>query len=679
MKLSYLKYLKCFCNSEQFSVYRFENDSFKQLTTINNEEIIDIGLLLCNSCHRYYPIDDGILNMLPDNLFEKESDNFIKKYNHLLPETCRKIEKIDVKKHVGEGEKDTALHKKNEIKARDKQADIYHTYGYWLYGLNEQKVFRSFLKSSPQDVIIELGCGTGRLTKELINSGFSEYIAIDFSEESIRLLINELNKETKNRILFIKGDVCSLPLKNKIADKALSAQVFEHIPGINEQVRFIKELQRVLNINGVAALTIYNYNILKRYNKIQKKGFHDGGTYYENFTKSEIENLFKPHFMIEKAYCLNSYFPFARRLPVRIQQLAESILSKTALNSVLGDIIFIGLTHYRALNNIPMIKRTASNICKFISRNKVRVLFYHRVNRYGDHFGMDPETFEYQIRYLTKHYNIISMSDYLCLVKESEREKNAVLLTFDDGYKDNYTFAYPILKKYSIPATIFLTTDFIDGKIWLWHDIFRYMVENTPLKKVEVNLKDRNYEWRFENNTERLKVRKNIYDLYKDTPRIERMLRLRDLATLLKVDIPEYPTDSYASLSWDNIKEMSKNNIEFGSHTCTHEILSKIKNEDAHYELLQSRKRIEEELQLEVNAFAYPNGQDGDFTDETKILLKKCNYKIAFTTLNGMNNAATDKFSVKRICAGNELGDRFFSEVSGVNIMKEKIKRLLLK
>ena len=96
---------------------------------------------------------------------------------------------------------------------------------------------------------------------------------------------------------------------------------------------------------------------------------------------------------------------------------------------------------------------------------------------------------------------------------------------------------------------------------------------------------------------------------------------------LLKVDIPEHPTDSYAPLSWDNVKEMSKNNIEFGSHTCTHEILSKLKNEDAHYELLQSKK---DRRRVEVRGkclFAYPNGQDEDFTEETKILLKNAAIK----------------------------------------------------
>lgn len=326
-----------------------------------------------------------------------------------------------------------------------------------------------------------------------------------------------------------------------------------------------------------------------------------------------------------------------------------------------------------------MIKKTASNIYKFISKNKIRVLFYHRVNKYGDWFGIDTDVFGRQIEYLSRNFNLISLKDFFKILNREIIVKRPLLLTFDDGYLDNYTDAYPILKKYSAPAVVFLTTDFIDNKMWIWHDIYRHIVEKTPLKEIEVNLNGYRHKWSFENNLEKRKIRRNIHYLYKDLPHSERIQKLRDLAKLLKVDIPEHPTDKYAPLSWDNIKEMSKNNIEFGSHTCTHEILSKLKNEDAHYELLQSKKRIEEELQLEVNAFAYPNGQEEDFTDETKILLKKSGYKLAFTTLNGLNNVTTDKFSIRRISAGDKFGDSFFSEVSGLNMIKEKITGLLLK
>lgn len=320
-----------------------------------------------------------------------------------------------------------------------------------------------------------------------------------------------------------------------------------------------------------------------------------------------------------------------------------------------------------------MIKNTLLNICNFINRNNVRVMLYHRVNKYGDWFGIDTDVFERQVEYLSRNFNLISLQDFLKILNKEIIVKKPLLLTFDDGYLDNYTDAYPILKKYSAPAVIFLTTDFIDKKIWLWHDQYRYIIENTPLKEVEFSLNGGQYNWSLNNKIEKLKARKDINKLLKNLPRSQRMQELSKFAKSLKVNIPEHSTDRYAPLSWDNIKEMSKNNIAFGAHTCSHDILSKLKSEDAHYELLQSKKRIEEELQLEVNSFAYPNGQDDDFTDETKMLLKKCRYKLAFTTLNGMNNVTTDKFSIKRIGGGDTFGDRFFSKVSGLSIIKEKI------
>lgn len=324
-----------------------------------------------------------------------------------------------------------------------------------------------------------------------------------------------------------------------------------------------------------------------------------------------------------------------------------------------------------------MIKNLLLNICDVIHRNNVRVLFYHRVNKYGDYFGIDTDVFKLQIEYLSRNFNLISLQDFLKILNKEIFVKKPLLLTFDDGYLDNYTDAYPVLKKYSAPAAMFLTTDFIDNKMWMWHDQYRYIIENTPLKTVDVTLNGDRYTLSLNNNLGRRQARINICGCYKNLPRIQRMQKLKELATLLKVDIPEYPTYKYAPLSWDNIKEMSKNNIGFGAHTCNHEILSKLKNEDAHYELFQSKKRIEEELQLEVNSFAYPNGQDSDFTDITKMLLKKCNYALAFTTLKGINKVTTDKFSIKRIAAGDTFGDRFFSDVSGVNSLVSSLKNIV--
>lgn len=327
------------------------------------------------------------------------------------------------------------------------------------------------------------------------------------------------------------------------------------------------------------------------------------------------------------------------------------------------------------LLNLSMITISASN---FIFRNKVRVLFYHRVNDYSGKFAITAQVFERQIQYLKKEYNIISLNEYINMLENNQAARNALLITFDDGYRDNYTNAYPILKRYSIPATIFLATGFIDNKIWIWHDIYRYIIENTPRKTLELKLDGHEYLLNLENPVDRLNARKFYHRSLKELPASKRVEQLRSIAEMLNVEVPAHPTREYAPLSWDEINEMSRNKIEFGAHTYSHEILSKLKTEDAYYEVSESKRRIEAELQMKVSAFAYPNGTSEDFTEETKMLVRRCGYRVAFTTINGMNDRNTDRFSIKRISAGNKLEeDFFFKQISGINIIKEQIMNLL--
>lgn len=340
MRLSYLKYMKCFCSSRHFSVYAFENGALTAFNPVQSQDsIIHTGVIRCDNCSRCFPIEKGVLDALPDAI----SDFYCTEIQAVrcmeLNINCRKnrVRKKAVEKAFEA--------KRSEIEARDEQAKVYHTYGYSFYGRNEQKLIRNFLKFSADDVVIELGSGTGRVSQEVIDGGFHDYISIDFSAQSIHLFMEKLDDKTKDRIFFVIGDVCALPLESNIADKIFSAQVFEHIPGREEQRRFIDELQRLLKTGGLAAMTVYNYNIKKRFdNKISRQGFHNGRIYYENFTSSELKALVAPFFNLRIFKGINCYYPLARRLSARVQESIEPILAATPFSYYLGDILFIGLT-----------------------------------------------------------------------------------------------------------------------------------------------------------------------------------------------------------------------------------------------------------------------------------------------------------------------------------------------
>lgn len=310
-------------------------------------------------------------------------------------------------------------------------------------------------------------------------------------------------------------------------------------------------------------------------------------------------------------------------------------------------------------------------------KNSLRVLFYHRVNNHGDRFGIETEIFEEQVRYLRNEYRIISLSEYAAMIEHGKWPKNSLLITFDDGYRDNYIFAYTILGKYSVPAAIFLATDFIDNRIWLWQDIFRYILETTPERTVSLTICGSPYSFNLDDDRQLYTARRGLYDELRILRYDERICRLKRLATSLQVDLPDLPTDRYAPLSWGEIREMSENNIEFGAHTCKHEILSGIDKNSVYTELSKSKKRIEEELRSKVIAFAYPNGQEADFSPDTPMLIEQCGYKLAFTTIHGMNRRSTDRYLHRRLSAGNAFNNNFKQIVSGVTTLKGSLKNKL--
>ena len=117
------------------------------------------------------------------------------------------------------------------------------------------------------------------------------------------------------------------------------------------------------------------------------------------------------------------------------------------------------------------------DILRRFQKNRVLILMYHRFSNKEEPFKIPQKVFENQILFLKKKYNFISLKYYSEVLDEKKADlpTNPIILTIDDGYEDNYTFAYPILKKYSIPATIFLATDFISHRAWLWSNKLEYI------------------------------------------------------------------------------------------------------------------------------------------------------------------------------------------------------------
>jgi hypothetical protein len=128
---------------------------------------------------------------------------------------------------------------------------------------------------------------------------------------------------------------------------------------------------------------------------------------------------------------------------------------------------------------------------------------YHRFSNIVDPFKVHKDTFEKQLLFFKKHFNIICLEEYIRLRSEKGiKEKihiNPMVITIDDGYLDNYTIAYPILKKWKVPATVFITTNFVNKGEWLWAERLEYILLNTKKKIYQFQLNGVNHDFQVGN------------------------------------------------------------------------------------------------------------------------------------------------------------------------------------
>lgn len=303
---------------------------------------------------------------------------------------------------------------------------------------------------------------------------------------------------------------------------------------------------------------------------------------------------------------------------------------------------------------------------------------YHRVLPIGIADGIqpgmyvEPETFEAHLRFVKKHFRIVSLSNLSSNVESHRSNSNPVcLLTFDDGYYDLYEYAFPILKTYSLPATVFLPTDFIGTKKLFWTDrlsaIFyqkqreekkgggagHRVLSNKPAREIPLNesflpppMKNKLVN-QIENlngsEESRLEKAIKILKKYRDE-KIEEVLA--ELSTRWNLN-PE--RSERAFLSWEEVREMAQSGlISFGSHTASHRILTTLADEEIWDELTRSKEKLVAEKVVDPSfiPFCYPNG---NYNEKIAEMVKEAGYILAVTTKKGWNRFDSDPFTLKRI------------------------------
>jgi peptidoglycan/xylan/chitin deacetylase (PgdA/CDA1 family) len=326
---------------------------------------------------------------------------------------------------------------------------------------------------------------------------------------------------------------------------------------------------------------------------------------------------------------------------------------------------------------------------RIASRTRISILMYHGFtekkyndgieNNNGKHIYI--KLFRAQIKYIKENYNVISLEQYVQSCNTGKRlPDNSIIITIDDGYKSNYTLAYPVIKEFDIPATIFLTTDFIDNKNFLWVDRLEYAINKTDQNELPFLMDGKEYNFSLKDKRDKILCNEFIKKELKKTQNesIEKNVDRIEVEMRIKLSESQRIPEIYNPLEWTEIQEMVQNSkIDFGSHTHKHLILSRYDKKVIQQELVLSKNIIEKKTGINTELFCYPNGALGDFNLETGKLVREAGYTCALTTASGTNSKVSNLYELKRFAVSNTDLKSFILSVCGVRHFLSKLRGTL--
>ena len=309
-----------------------------------------------------------------------------------------------------------------------------------------------------------------------------------------------------------------------------------------------------------------------------------------------------------------------------------------------------------------------------LNRRKLLVLTYHRFSSHKELNKVSAAEFSAHLEYLKKYTSVISLSEAVeHLAKQTRLPPNSTVITVDDGYRDTFDVAYPLLNSFGFPATLFAVTDFIDGKCWLWTDRIRFIFSNTKKTSLVIELDaGARFDVKWRSTKEASELGERINSILKQLPNAQKEAKIGVISDQLEVEVPRLPPVEYGPINWQQAREMEDHNFAVESHTATHPILTSLEPSGLNGELRRSKERIEKELSKTVNHFCYPNG---NFNESVKRSVEDVGYRSAVSTDYGFNNGNEDPFALKRI-GGHFAMENFAQSVSGFESAKLRFARM---
>jgi peptidoglycan/xylan/chitin deacetylase (PgdA/CDA1 family) len=307
---------------------------------------------------------------------------------------------------------------------------------------------------------------------------------------------------------------------------------------------------------------------------------------------------------------------------------------------------------------------------KSLFEKKAVVLMYHRIATVDydpSRLCVSQENFEGQVAMLKKYFGVISVPELVNELKAKRFLKNAVCITFDDGYADNFLFAKPILERYSCPATFFIATNFIGSGQLFWWDLleeiilgsvklppfislqlkesnFSYSIKEPVLTPQQIS-EQKNWHWPAEPPNERCKLLLALWELLLPLKYHELLPHINTIAAWAGYN--PRPKNEKVPMTMEQLKTLSSNNLfHLGIHTSTHPALPFHEKDFQLEEIKTCKIYLRQHFKHTLNAMAFPYGR---YNDGTLQSMKETAVEAGFTTIGKTIVAQSDILTLGRM------------------------------
>ena len=282
-----------------------------------------------------------------------------------------------------------------------------------------------------------------------------------------------------------------------------------------------------------------------------------------------------------------------------------------------------------------------------MSDRPLAILFYHRVLPSTDPLFPDETTaqvFTRHVAALARFFNVLPLDMAVARLANGTLPPRAACVTFDDGYRDNYSIALPILRRYGMPATFFIASGYVAESRPMWNDVVIEGVRNATAARLDLSQFDLG-SFPLGSLQERRLAAESIIGASKYWPMVERE-QLAAAVARLGAGAPA----TRLMMNVDEVRELHRAGMTIGAHTVTHPILSRVTVEEGAREIAAGREFLESVVNAPVSLFAYPNGRPGQDYEAAHVdLVRQAGFAAAVSTRPAMASRTSDPLQLPRL------------------------------